>query len=109
VAIAMVQGPAAGLDLVATVDVESHHVVSVRAHLLEMRGDCDAARAAYRQAARLTTSIPERRHLVSRATRLSFGDRPGAIEASSTVRRRVDLVMPAAELRDAPPAPSSTR
>jgi predicted RNA polymerase sigma factor len=64
VAIAMVQGPEAGLDLVATVDVDSHHVASVRAHLVEMQGDLDAAPAAYR----LTTSDPERRHLVSRAT-----------------------------------------
>ena len=35
-----------------------------------MNGDLDAARAAYRHAARLTTSIPERRHLLSRATNL---------------------------------------
>jgi predicted RNA polymerase sigma factor len=71
VAVAMVQGPAAGLDLVATVDLDSHHVASVRAHLLEMQGDLDAARAAYRHAARLTTSTPERRHLLSRAAHLT--------------------------------------
>ena len=79
VAIAMVKGPEAGLDLVATVDVDSHHVASVRAHLLEMQGDLDAARVAYRHAARLTTSIPERRHLRSRATHLSLGDRSGDV------------------------------
>ena len=79
VAIAMVQGPEAGLDLVATLDVDSHHVASVRAHLLEMQGDLDAARVAYRHAARLTTSIPERRHLRSRATHLSLGDRSGDV------------------------------
>jgi predicted RNA polymerase sigma factor len=36
-----------------------------------MAGDLDAARAAYRHAARLTTSTPERRHLLARAARLT--------------------------------------
>jgi predicted RNA polymerase sigma factor len=43
----------------------------VRAHLLEMAGDTDAARAGYLEAARLTTSVPERRYLESRAARLA--------------------------------------
>jgi RNA polymerase sigma factor (sigma-70 family) len=75
VALAMVQGPAAGLAVLDTLSSDdriaaSHHLLSVRAHLLEMAGDHDAARAGYREAARRTTSEPERRHLLTRAARL---------------------------------------
>jgi predicted RNA polymerase sigma factor len=38
--------------------------------LLEMAGDRAAARSSYREAARRTTSEPERRHLLTRAARL---------------------------------------
>jgi hypothetical protein len=38
--------------------------------MLGMAGDHDAARAGYGEAARRTTSEPERRHLVTRAARL---------------------------------------
>jgi predicted RNA polymerase sigma factor len=41
----------------------------VRAHLLELAGDRSAAAASYRAAARLTTSLPERRYLEARAAR----------------------------------------
>ena len=76
VAVAEVHGPAAGLDVVATLEddarVAGHHrLFAVRAHLLERAGDVDAARAAYREAARRTTSRPEQRHLEARAARLS--------------------------------------
>jgi RNA polymerase sigma factor (sigma-70 family) len=79
VAIAMVHGPRAGLDLVATLDTDErmaghHRLDAVRAHLLEMAGDPAAARAAYRTAARRTTSLPERRYLEARAARLSVVD-----------------------------------
>ncbi|HZA77136.1 MAG TPA: DUF6596 domain-containing protein [Acidimicrobiales bacterium] len=74
VALAMVRGPAAGLAVLDSLSTEriagSHHLVSVRAHLLEMAGDRDAARSGYREAARRTTSEPERRHLLTRAARL---------------------------------------
>ncbi|HET6949351.1 MAG TPA: DUF6596 domain-containing protein, partial [Acidimicrobiales bacterium] len=75
VAVAMVQGPAAGLAVLDALSTDerisaSHHLVSVRAHLLEMAGDHDAARASYQEAARRTTSEPERRHLLTRAARL---------------------------------------
>jgi predicted RNA polymerase sigma factor len=75
VALAMVQGPAAGLDLLGTLDGDDrlaghHRLHAVRAHLLEMAGDEEAALAGYRSAARLTTSIPERRYLDARAARL---------------------------------------
>jgi RNA polymerase sigma factor (sigma-70 family) len=76
VALAMVRGPEAGLELLATLDgddrmAEHHRLVAVRAHLLEMVGDAAAARDAYREAARRTTSLPEQRYLEGRAARLS--------------------------------------
>ncbi|MDY7106218.1 MAG: DUF6596 domain-containing protein [Actinomycetota bacterium] len=75
VAVAMVDGPRAGLDvLAAVVDgrmVAHHRVDAVRAHLLEMLGEDVAAVAAYRAAARRTTSAPERRFLEARADRLT--------------------------------------
>ncbi|TDB78941.1 RNA polymerase sigma factor [Actinomadura sp. KC216] len=76
VAVAMVDGPSAGLDLLRPLADDDrmsghHRLAAVRAHLLEMAGDADAAREAYRQAARITTSLPERRYLESRAARLN--------------------------------------
>jgi predicted RNA polymerase sigma factor len=75
VALAMVEGPRAGLDLLATLEADGrikdhHRLDAVRGHLLERLGDRDAARAAYQRAARRTTSLPERRYLESRAARL---------------------------------------
>jgi RNA polymerase sigma factor (sigma-70 family) len=76
IAVAMVRGPAAGLDMLAQLDsdarlAEHHRLDAVRAHLLEIAGDVDAARAQYRSAARRTTSLPERRYLEQRADGLS--------------------------------------
>jgi predicted RNA polymerase sigma factor len=75
VALAMVEGPAAGLALLATLESEGrfarhHRLHAVRAHLLETAGDVEAALAEYREAAALTTSLPERRYLLQRAARL---------------------------------------
>ena len=75
VALAMVRGPRAGLDLVATLDDDGrlaghHRLDAVRAHLLELAGDPAAAREHYRAAARRTTSLPEQRYLEGRAGRL---------------------------------------
>jgi RNA polymerase sigma factor (sigma-70 family) len=75
VAVAMVDGPQAGLELLAPLDADalmarSHRLDAVRAHLLEMAGEHAAARARYRRAARRTTSIPEQRYLEDRAARL---------------------------------------
>jgi RNA polymerase sigma factor (sigma-70 family) len=72
VAVAMVRGPRAGLavleEAAADPALAGHHRVdAVRAHLLEMAGDREAARAHYRLAARRTLSLPERRYLESRA------------------------------------------
>jgi RNA polymerase sigma factor (sigma-70 family) len=75
VAVAMVRGPRSGLELLATLDAdeqlaEHHRLDAVRAHLLEMAGDTEAALASYQTAARRTTSLPERRYLEDRAARL---------------------------------------
>jgi RNA polymerase sigma factor (sigma-70 family) len=76
VAVAMVDGPAAGLALLRGLDADgrlkSHHRLdAVRAHLLEMAGDRDGAIVNYRSAADRTTSIPERNYLIAQAGRLA--------------------------------------
>jgi len=76
IAIAMVDGPRAGLVMLESLDRDerlagSHRLAAVRAHLLERAGDRQAAVALYRQAATRTTSIPERNYLLMRAARLS--------------------------------------
>lgn len=75
VAVAMIQGPRAGLILVDEVAQDprlaNHHRVDVaRAHLLELAGDSREALEAYLAAARRTTSLPEQRYLNARAARL---------------------------------------
>jgi predicted RNA polymerase sigma factor len=76
VAVAMVRGPRAGLDLLEPLDADEriaghHRLEAVRAHLLEMAGDHGAARSSYRTAARRTTSLPEQRYLEARAAGLT--------------------------------------
>jgi RNA polymerase sigma factor (sigma-70 family) len=76
VAVAMVDGPRAGLALLEPLDCDDrlarhHRLHAVRAHLLEMAGDHQAARSGYQAAARLTTSLPEQRYLRGRAARLT--------------------------------------
>jgi RNA polymerase sigma factor (sigma-70 family) len=76
VAAAMVDGPATALRMLDALDDDEriarhHRLEAVRGHLLEMAGDRDAARTAFRLAARLTTSRPERRYLEERAARLT--------------------------------------
>jgi len=75
VAVAMVHGPRTGLAVLGTLDdddrmARTHRLEAVRAHLLELAGDVEAAREAYRLAARRTASLPERRYLSLRAARL---------------------------------------
>ena len=75
VALAMVEGPRAGLDLLDTLEGDermshTHRLDAVRGHLLELAGDTAAARDAYRRAARLTTSVAERQYLALRAASL---------------------------------------
>jgi predicted RNA polymerase sigma factor len=75
IAAAMVNGPAAGLDLLHAVDADGrlrghHRLDAVRAHLLELAGDHEAAISHYRIAAGRTTSLPERNYLLTQAARL---------------------------------------
>ena len=75
VAVAMVDGPQAGLVMLQGIEQddrlrEHHRLESVRAHLLEMAGETTAARKTYLLAARHTTSLPEQRYLLKRANQL---------------------------------------
>ncbi|WP_217167788.1 hypothetical protein [Streptomyces sp. AC512_CC834] len=63
VAVAMVHGPAAGLDLIATLETDErmarhHRPHATRAHMLELLGEHEAAVAPSPEAARRTTSTP---------------------------------------------------
>src|SRR5262249_52154829 len=76
VAVAMVAGPGVGLGLLATLESDRRRAAPPRRHaarppLLEMPSDPPGAAASSRKAARLTTSIPERRYLLPRAARLA--------------------------------------
>jgi RNA polymerase sigma factor (sigma-70 family) len=75
VAAAMVHGPSAGLELLTALDADGrltghHRLDAVRAHLLEMAGDHQAAIAHYQTAASRATSLPERNYLITQAARL---------------------------------------
>jgi RNA polymerase sigma factor (sigma-70 family) len=70
VAVAMTDGPEAALAMLEPLlgDLGKHHRLhAVRAHLLELAGRSVESQAAYREAARLTTSAPEQRYLLRRA------------------------------------------
>jgi RNA polymerase sigma factor (sigma-70 family) len=76
VAVAMVHGPLAGLALLDPLGKDDrlaadHRWHTARAHLLELAGDDEAARAAYLTAATKTMSQPQQRYLHTRAARLS--------------------------------------
>jgi RNA polymerase sigma factor (sigma-70 family) len=76
VAVAMVDGAAAGLQRLETLAndkllAEDHRLYAVRAHLLEMTGDVGAAREAYRAAARRASNLAQQRYLNRRAARLN--------------------------------------
>ncbi len=75
VAVAMVHGPQAGLDVLAPLEhderiARQHRLPAIRGHLLEQLGDRDAALACYRRAAQLTLSVPEQNYLQQRADHL---------------------------------------
>jgi RNA polymerase sigma factor (sigma-70 family) len=77
IALAMVQGSAAGLAALAGLDTrlpDHHRLDAVRAHLLEMAGDTDSAVAHYLRAAGRTRSIAERDYLTAKAARLTTAD-----------------------------------
>ena len=76
IALAMVEGPTAGLmaldDLAVDPRISTHHRLdAARAHLLERAGQHAEAIRYYRQAAQRTTSTPEQNYLLLHAARLS--------------------------------------
>lgn len=76
VAVSMVHGAHAGLDLLGKLGTDEriaqdHRLHAVRAHLLETAGDRVAARDCYLAAARRTTSVPQQRYLHARAAHLT--------------------------------------
>jgi predicted RNA polymerase sigma factor len=76
IATAMVEGPLAGLDMVAALANDErlanhYRLDAVRAHLHEMAGNHDVAIAHYLAAAGRTASIPERDYLSAQAARLA--------------------------------------
>jgi RNA polymerase sigma factor (sigma-70 family) len=80
IAVAMVRGPRAGLNLLDKLDQDvrlagHHRLPAVRAHLLEMAGDAEGAVTHYRLAAGRTSSQPEQVYLLTQAARLSKPDR----------------------------------
>ncbi len=68
IAVAMVDGPQAGLDRLTAIEGDArlkggHRLDATRAHLLEKLGDFEGAIRAYERAAGKTASIPERDYL----------------------------------------------
>ena len=76
VAVAMADGPAAGLALLDSVEEPLqgfYRLDAVRAYLLEMAGDREGAITHFRGAAARTTSLPEQRYLLRQVARLRTG------------------------------------
>jgi RNA polymerase sigma factor (sigma-70 family) len=79
VAVAMVEGPLAGLKLLEGLQLDTHRVYAVRAHLLEEAGEPAGAAEAFRVAAARTTNVRERDYLAMRAAAALRGpNRPAA-------------------------------
>jgi RNA polymerase sigma factor (sigma-70 family) len=80
IAAAMVHGATKGLELLDALKADAriadhHRLDAVRAHLLELDGDREAAVRHYRAAAGKTGSVPERNYLLTQAARLSSEQR----------------------------------
>jgi predicted RNA polymerase sigma factor len=76
VALAMTDGPAAGLALLDGLEDrlgDHHRLHAVRAHLLELAGDPKAAVAEFGAAADRTANLRERHYLTTQAARLAAG------------------------------------
>ncbi|HEV2132907.1 MAG TPA: sigma-70 family RNA polymerase sigma factor [Terracidiphilus sp.] len=84
IAVAMVHGPARGLERLQALDKDEriaghYRLDAVRGHLFEMLGELEKASQYYRSAASKTTSLPEQNYLITQAARL---------EARGKVRER---------------------
>ena len=78
IAVAMVQGPAPGLQMLDTLAAGgrlagSHRLDAVRGHLLEMAGDREGAVRHYLAAANRTTNTAERTYLLTQAASVREG------------------------------------
>ena len=76
IALAMVRGAEAGLQLLAELEQDArirghYRLHAVRAHFLEMAGNKLQARAEYQAAAEKTNSLPERDYLLLKAARVA--------------------------------------
>jgi RNA polymerase sigma factor (sigma-70 family) len=76
IAAAMVEGPETGLKLLQVLDADPrigghYRLAAVRAHLLELAGNREAAIVQYQSAAARTASVPERNYLTTQAARLA--------------------------------------
>jgi RNA polymerase sigma-70 factor, ECF subfamily len=77
VAVAEAQGPAAGLALIAGLELvlrDNHRVAAVRAELARRVGDTELARASYRTAIGLCANDAERTHLRARLLEIPTPD-----------------------------------
>jgi RNA polymerase sigma factor (sigma-70 family) len=78
VAVNMIAGPRAGLELIQQLEADprinaDRRFHAVRAHLLEMDGEHAAALEAYRAAARAATNLQQQRYLNQQIIRLAQG------------------------------------
>jgi RNA polymerase sigma factor (sigma-70 family) len=71
VALAMAEGPEAGLAALEPRLGNHHRLHSVRAHLLEMAGDAQGAHREFESAASRTANLRERDYLIEQAARLA--------------------------------------
>jgi predicted RNA polymerase sigma factor len=114
VAVAMRDGPAAGLDLIAglgdTLDAD-HRLYAVRAHLHAMAGDHAAARADFAAAAERTMSLQQQRYLHRRARREAArtipAQRAGQASEQADQGSHVLGLKPAADITNATEPPGA--
>jgi predicted RNA polymerase sigma factor len=76
IAVAMSEGPDAGLQLLETLDADPRiaghfRLDAVRGHLHERRGDLDKAKECFTRAAERTANVPERDYLRVKAAALA--------------------------------------
>ena len=84
VAVGQVHGPEAALAILEKLEgdkrmAKHHRLFATRAHLLELAGEQQRAAQAYRLAARLAVSVPERRYLATQAKRLGAAGNASAL------------------------------
>jgi RNA polymerase sigma factor (sigma-70 family) len=72
VAVSKVDGPLAGLKLIENLELDTHRLYAVRAHLHEEAGDLGAAAQAYARAASGAANVRERDYLTMRAARAAL-------------------------------------